>query len=885
MMQSEEYKRLNSDRNWKKWGPYLAERAWGTVREDYSNDGNAWNYFSHDAARSRVYRWNEDGLAGICDDNQYLCLALSLWNHHDPILKERMFGLTNGEGNHGEDVKEYFFYLDNTPTHSYMKLLYKYPHFAYPYEKIVRENASRGYYDFEYELLDTGIFNDNNYFDVVVEYAKADVDDIMVRVSVTNRGDKEAACSILPNLWFRNTWKWGYEKGPRGDVDGKPSMQLSRQTEEFSEITLQHPGLGEYYFYSECCADTLFAENETNNRRLFNSENDSPYVKDAFHEYIVNKNHSSVNPEKRGTKAASLYDFSIPAGETKTIKLRLTPKLQDSPFAVFDQVFADRIREADEYYNEIQPKDMSSDKRNIQRQGFAGMLWSKQLYYYNVEQWLSGDPGQIPPPKERERMRNSTWKNVDAVDIISMPDKWEYPWFATWDWAFHCWPLSLIDPVFAKDQLRLIISDQYTKHDQIPAYEWNFDDLNPPVLVWAAWRIYKIEGKQFNTKDIAFLDEIFQKLELNFSWWYDYEGVDHNGLFQGGFMGLDNINIFDRSKLEIEGAHLDQADTTAWMGLYSLTMMQMALELAADNNEYESKAITYLEHFFEIIQAMNNRGGDGKGLWDEEDGIFYDTLHYDNGYMEKLKVRSLVGLMPLLAVEVIEEEILDRFPKIRQRLEELIEENAIVLPKMANPKLILTSGGKQHRLLAALNKERLTSLVNYISDESEFLSTYGIRSVSKYHNDHPYDYGDGNPDHILHYLPAESNSGLFGGNSNWRGPIWFPINFLIIEALQKFGYYYGDQLKIEFPKGSGNHLKLDEIAGELSRRLIKIFEKDSEGKRPVYGGIAQFQTDPHWQDHILFYEYFHGDNGAGLGASHQTGWTGLVLKLIQQNVN
>jgi len=884
-MQSEEYKRLKSSENWKKWGPYLSERAWGTVREDYSSDGNAWNYFSHDAARSRVYRWNEDGLAGICDDNQFLCFALSLWNHHDPILKERMFGLTNSEGNHGEDVKEYFFYLDNTPTHSYMKLLYKYPHFAYPYEDIIRSNASRGYYDFEYELLDTGIFNDSNYFDVEVEYAKADVDDILVRISVTNRGSRQADCSILPNLWFRNTWKWGYEQGPRCDVPGKPSMRLTGQDERFAEIALQHPCLGAYYFYSECCANVLFTENETNNRRLFNSENDSPYVKDAFHEYIINKNQASVNPEKQGTKAAALYTFSLAAGETRTVRLRLTSVPQENPFTVFDGVFADRSREADAYYNEIQAPGMSPDKKNIQRQGFAGMLWSKQLYYYNIDQWLSGDPGQMPPPKEREHMRNSTWKNVDAFDIISMPDKWEYPWFATWDWAFHCWPLSLIDPAFAKAQLRLIVSAQYTKLDQIPAYEWNFDDLNPPVLVWATWRIYKIERKQFGTPDKDFLEEIFQKLELNFSWWYNYKGVDHNGLFQGGFMGLDNISVFDRSKLEVEGAHLDQADTTAWMGLYSLTMMQIALELASDSNNYQERAIAYLEHFFEIVRAMNNRGGEGEGLWDEEDGFFYDVLHYDNDYKKKLKVRSLVGLMPLLAVEVLEEDVLDQFPAVRQRLEQLIDENAPVLSKMSDPRLLLSSGGRTHRLLAALNRERLVSLVQYIADETEFLSDYGIRSVSKYHQDHPYDYGDGNPDHILRYVPAESNSGLFGGNSNWRGPVWFPINFLIIEALQKFGYYYGEQLKMEYPKGSGSYLKLDEIATDLSRRLIRIFEKNQEGKRPVYGGIPQFQTDPHWKDYILFYEYFHGDNGAGLGASHQTGWTGLVLKLIQQNVN
>ncbi len=884
-MRSEEYKRLKSDKNWKKWGPYLSERAWGTVREDYSGGGDAWNYFSHDASRSRVYRWNEDGLAGICDDKQYVCLALSLWNHHDPILKERMFGLTNGEGNHGEDVKEYFFYLDNTPTHSYMKMLYKYPHFAYPYEDIVRVNGGRGYYDFEYELLDTGIFNDNNYFDVEVEYAKADVDDILVRISVTNRGDSEAECSVSPNIWFRNTWKWGYDHGPRGDVDGKPLARLSRRNEAFSETTLQHPVLGTYYFYSEGRADMLFTDNETNNRRLFNSENDSPYVKDAFHEYIVNKNHSSVNPDKQGTKAAALYQFSIAGGETKIIKLRMCQDSLESPFSVFDQVFADRIREADDYYYEIQAPGMSPDKKNIQRQGFAGMLWSKQLYYYNIEQWLSGDPGQPPPPGERERRRNSTWKNMDAFDIISMPDKWEYPWFATWDWAFHCWPFSLIDPDFAKDQLRLIISAQYTKLDQIPAYEWNFDDLNPPVLVWAAWRIYKIEGRQFDTLDKDFLEEIFQKLELNFSWWYTHEGADHNGLFQGGFMGLDNISIFDRSELEVEGARLDQSDTTSWMGLYSLTMARMALELAADNSEYEDRAMAYLGHFFEIMQAMNNRGGEGEGLWDEEDGIFYDTLHYENGYRKRLKVRSLVGLMPLLPVEVIDEEELDRFPRVRRHLERLIEENAPVLPKIADPRLLLFSGGKTRRLLAALNRERLISLVQYIADEKEFLSAYGIRSVSRYHHEHPYDYGDGDPEHILRYVPAESDSGLFGGNSNWRGPIWFPINFLIIESLQKFGYYYGEQLKVEFPKGSGDYRALDEIAADLSRRLVSIFEKDEEGRRPVYGGIVPFQTDPYWRDLILFYEYFHGDNGAGLGASHQTGWTGLVLKLIQQNAN
>ncbi|MEN7546312.1 glucosidase [Rapidithrix thailandica] len=885
MNPTEELKRLEAKVPWKKWGPYLSERAWGTVREDYSSNGDAWDYFPHDMARSRAYRWNEDGLAGICDDQQFLCFALALWNGNDSILKERLFGLTNGQGNHGEDVKEYYYYLDSTPTHSYMKMLYKYPHAAYPYDELLTENARRTVYDPEYELVDTGVFNDNRYFDVWVEYAKNTPEDMLIRINVTNRGTEAATCHVLPSLWFRNTWSWGYENGPRGDVNGKPKMSMAGKNGNASgAVLVEHPALGKYYLFAEEASEWLFTNNETNTKRLFGVENPTPYVKDAFHRYVVQGEHTAVNPQQVGTKACALFALNLEAGETQTIRLRLANSDQKKPFSDFDKVVENRLAEADEYYQQIQNSQLNEDEKRIQRQGFAGMLWGKQIYYYNVPQWLNGDPGQPQPPPERQNGRNHTWKNIDNFDIISMPDKWEYPWFASWDWAFHCWPISLVDPEFSKHQLRLIVDHRFSNERQIPAYEWNFGDLNPPVVVWATWRIYKIEAKQFGKKDRAFLEEMFQKLDQNFNWWYEYVDDENRNLFEGGFMGLDNISVFDRSHLPVANAHIDQSDSTAWMGLYSLTMMQMALELAETTPSYQKKAITYLKHFYKIIGAMNNRGGKDFGLWDEKDGIYYDVLHFDNGDHQVLPVRSLVGLMPLFVVEVLDEKRLSRLSDFKTKLEKIISENLHHVKKdaMANPTVLLTSGGATRRLLAAVNKDRLQSLLNYISDETEFLSPFGIRSVSKFHQDAPYTYWVDNKAYTVNYEPAESQSDLFGGNSNWRGPIWFPINFLLIESLQKFGFYYGDSLTVEFPKGSGKQMPLSEVAKELSARLIRIFTRDGKGQRPVFGGTQLFQTEPNWKDYIFFYEYFHGENGAGLGASHQTGWTGLVIKLLQQ---
>ncbi len=867
--------------NWKKWGPYLSERTWGTVREDYSPYGTAWDYFPHDHARSRAYRWNEDGLAGLSDRHQYLCFALALWNGRDPILKERLFGLTGPEGNHGEDVKEYYFYLDSTPTHSYMKLLYKYPQAEYPYANLVAENRRRGHYDFEYELLDTGVFADNRYFDVLVEYAKADQDDILIQISVVNRGPETATCHILPTLWFRNTWSWGYPAGPMNDVPDRPLIWQIDGEANVVAAEASHPALGSYYFYAEGAADLLFTENETNTQRLFNWPNRTPYVKDAFHRYLLQGDRNAVNPDRQGTKTAALYRCSVEPGQAQVLRLRLSYVAHVAPLKEFDQVLAQRQAEADEFYAAIQKPNLSDEERSVQRQALAGMLWSKQFYYYDVEQWLNGDPGPLPPPASRHWGRNHDWEHLTNFDVLSMPDKWEYPWFAAWDLAFHCLPLVLVDSDFAKRQLELMTREWFMHpNGQLPAYEWAFGDVNPPVHAWATWRVYKIDAKQQGQADRAFLEGIFHKLLLNFTWWVNRKDADDNNIFQGGFLGLDNISIFDRSAILPTGGHIDQSDGTAWMGAYCLTMLKIALELARDNPVYQDIATKFFEHFLRIANAMINCGGKGYSLWDEEDGFFYDMLHLPDGTIFPLKVRSLVGLLPLFAVETVEPDWLDQMPDFERRLHWFVTNRPHLSGNMAS---VDVPGVGERRLFAILTRQQLVRVLARMLDENEFLSDYGIRSVSKYHQAHPYTLSVNGQTHTINYQPAESQSGLFGGNSNWRGPVWFPINYLIIESLQKFHHYYGDSLKVECPTGSGQLMTLGQVATELSKRLMRLFLRNPDGRRPCYGGLYQFQRDPHWRDLILFHEYFHGDNGAGLGASHQTGWTGLVAKLIQQS--
>jgi len=887
MNQTNEHRRLYDHRrrkaNWKKWGPYLSDRAWGTVREDYSPDGSAWDYFPHEHARSRAYRWGEDGIGGISDRNQYICFALALWNGKDPILKERLFGLSGSEGNHGEDVKEYYFYLDSTPTHSYMQMLYKYPQAEYPYDDLVFENRRRDFSDYEYELLDTDVFDGNRYFDVMIEYAKSDQDNILARITVTNRGPERARCVALPSLWFRNTWSWGYENGPMNDVAGKPHLLQNNDESNVAMVAIKHPTAGDYYLYAENADELLFTENETNLERLDQSPNGNPFVKDAFHRYLVNGEKDAVNPDREGTKVAMIFDRDFDPGQSRTIRLRLANTQIDTPFADFDAIFAQRQGEADEFYHVIQKPDLSADERRVQRQALAGMLWTKQFFYYNIEQWLQGDPGRPPVPKARRDGRNSEWEHLNNFDIISMPDKWEYPWYAAWDLAFHCLPLALVDADFAKRQLDLMAREWYMHpNGALPAYEWKFGDVNPPVHAWAAWRVYKIDAKQQGVADRLFLEGIFHKLLLNFTWWVNKKDAEGNNVFQGGFLGLDNISVFDRSAPLPTGGHIDQSDGTSWMAFYSLVMLKIALELAQDNPVYQDTASKFFEHFLRIAGAMTDDYRDGISLWDEPDGFFYDVLHLPDGHAVPLKVRSLVGLMPLLAVETLEHDLVSSLPDFRRRLNWFFE-NRAYLRDSGNLACVKAPGEGSRRLLSIVNRERLIKTLQPMLDENEFLSPYGIRSVSKFHKDNPYTFYVDGQAHTISYQPAESESGLFGGNSNWRGPIWFPINYLLIESLQKFHHYYGDSLKVECPTGSGRMMNLGEVSKGLSRRLIKMFLRNGNCERPIYGGQRAFQDDPHWRDHILFNEYFHGDNGAGLGASHQTGWTGLIAKLIQQS--
>ena len=865
--------------HWKRWGPYLSERAWGTVREDYSPYGTAWDFLSHDQARSKAYRWGEDGIGGISDRHQLICFAVALWNGRDPILKERIFGLTGSEGNHGEDVKEYYFYLDSTPTHSYMKYLYKYPQAEFPYGRLVEENRRRGKDAPEFELMDTGVFDEDRYFDVEIEYAKATPEDILIRIKVTNRGPEAADLHLLPTIWFRNTWSW-QPGAPR------PSLRQTSDVRNASAIQLCQPAFGHRWLFCNGMPELLFTENETNTRRLYNYENGTRHAKDGINDYIVHGAKDAVNSAKTGTKAAAHYPLTLRAGETRTIKLRLTdlelpPENSDPCNGKFDATFDERKREADEFYDSVTPRDLSQDAKAVMRQALGGLLWSKQFYYYDMGSWLKGDPAEPPPPAERLNGRNSQWTHLYNDDIISMPDKWEYPWYAAWDLAFHCVPLAIVDSDFAKDQLVLLLREWYMHpNGQLPAYEWAFGDVNPPVHAWAAWRVYKIDKKRNGKGDTKFLERVFHKLLLNFNWWVNRKDAEGRNVFQGGFLGLDNIGVFDRSAALPTGGHIEQSDGTSWMGMYCLNMLAIAMELASEDPAYEDVASKFWEHFLYIAHAMNHLGDERSRLWNEEDGFYYDVLCLPDGTGFPMKVRSMVGLIPLFAVETLEPETLHKLSGFKRRLEWFIDNRKDLIGNVA---CMRTRGEAERRMLSILDQDQLRRVLKVMLDENEFLSPYGIRALSRIHREHPYTLQVNGTEHRVSYEPAESSNGLFGGNSNWRGPIWFPVNYLIIESLQKFHHYLGDDYKVECPTGSGQMMTLWEVAAELSRRLTRIFLRDSGGRRPVFGGIEKFQTDPHWRDLILFHEYFHGDTGSGVGANHQTGWTGLVAKLIQQS--
>jgi hypothetical protein len=870
--------------DWKQWGPYLSERQWGTVREDYSSDGNAWAYFSHDQARSRAYRWGEDGLGGITDSNNLLCFALALWNGQDPILKERLFGLTNSEGNHGEDVKEYYFYLDSTPTHSYMKYLYKYPQAAFPYEDLINTNRSRSRDEPEYELLDTGIFDDDRYFDVFVEYAKASPTDVLVKISVANRGPEAAELQLLPTLWFRNTWSWP-DSGSKSELKTIANGNISTVHAHLTNPLLAEK-LTDYYLYCDSDVPLLFTENETNHERLFNSPNATPYVKDGINDYVVHGKTEAVNPQQTGTKVSPHYALTVEAGETRVICLRLsaaTPTQLTNPFGDFEQVFSARLEEANAFYDTIMPDQVKAnpDRANVMRQALAGMLWTKQYFYYDLEQWLQ-EHGVTPwmPSESRSGVRNSEWFHMYTDDIISMPDKWEYPWFAAWDLAFHMIPLSLVDQDFAKDQLMLMLREDYLHpNGQMPAYEWNFGDVNPPVHAWATWEIYTLDRERNNGKgDIDFLKYAFSKLLINFTWWVNRKDEGGNNLFEGGFLGLDNIGVFDRSSPLPTGGHLEQADGTAWMVFFSQRMLQMALELALHDPLYEDLAIKFFEHTLWIAGAMDRIGDNEDELWDEADGFFYDVLQLPDGKAVRLKVRSMVGLLPLMAVTVFPQNVFEKLPRFRERARLFMDRH----PELTSGTHLPNQPGFDGRLmLSIVNEDKLRRILARMLDETEFFSDYGLRALSRYHLDHPYSFYHAGQEYTVQYLPGDSNTGMFGGNSNWRGPIWIPVNFLLVRALIMLYGYYGDSFTIECPTGSGQFMTLFDAAQEIGRRLCNIFLRNEAGERPVYGGAEKFQTDPYWKDLILFYEYFHGDNGAGIGASHQTGWTGCIARLIQ----
>src|SRR5947199_218132 len=857
--------------HWRRWGPYLAERQWGTVREDYSPHGTAWDFFPHDHARSRAYRWGEDGLGGITDNHGRLCFALALWNGHDPILKERLSGLTGPEGNHGEDVKEYYFYLDSTPTHSYMKFLYKYPQAAFPYGTLIEENGGRDRQAPEFELIDTGVFDGDRYFDVLVEYAKAAPDDLLIRVTAVNRGPGEATLHLLPTLWYRNTWSWN-PAGPE-----RPVLRQGVATAGHVVIEGEHPSLGARWLYCEGAPELRFTENETNTERLWRAPNRARYVKDGIGRSGVAGGRDAVNPAAVGTKAAAYHRWTLAPGESRTTRLRLanTP-IPGDPFGrEFDSTCTRRLAEADEFYATVIPKALSDDAKSVMRQAFAGLLWSKQFYHYDVRRWLEGDPGSPPPPPERWQGRNREWLHLYNEDVVSMPDKWEYPWYAAWDLAFHMIPLALIDPDFAKAQLVLFLREWYMHpNGQLPAYEWALGDVNPPVHAWAALRVHRIERRPRGKGERAFLEKVFHKLLLNFTWWVNRKDAEGKNVFQGGFLGLDNIGLFDRSAPLPTGGHIEQSDGTSWMGMYCLNMLAIALELAKQDPAYEDVASKFFEHFVYIAHAMHTLD-----LWDDGDGFYYDVLRAD-GRACRLKVRSMVGLIPLFAVETLEPEAVDKLQSFRRRMQWFIDNH----PEFREHVETATKPGVgPRRLLAIVPRERLPRVLGYMLDEAEFFSPHGIRAVSRFHKDHPYVLSLNGTEHRVDYEPAESTGGLFGGNSNWRGPVWFPVNYLLIESLQRCHHFYGDGMKVPCPTGSGRMLNLWEVAAELSRRLARIFLRGRDGRRPVYGGTEKFQRDPHWRDLILFHEYFHGDTGAGIGASHQTGWTGLVAKLLQQS--
>ena len=857
------------------WGPYLSERQWGTVREDYSESGDAWNHFTHDQARSRAYRWGEDGLAGISDDRQLLCFAVALWNGKDPIVKERLFGLTNSEGNHGEDVKEYYFYLDSTPTHSYMKYLYKYPQRAYPYDDLVKTNQRRGRNDFEYELLDTGVFDDDRYFDVFVEYAKASPENVLVQITIANRGPEPATLHVLPTIWFRNTWSWGSE-------DPRPELRLLNGG---GAVAAAHPVLGEYVMRADGAPEWLFTENETNTERLVSMRNRTPYVKDAFHSYLVHGRRESVNPERKGTKAAAHYTVTVPGGGSQVLRLRLCEEVTSRTLresqatscgADFDQVIADRRREADEFYANVIPQTLDEDGRNVMRQALAGMLWSKQFYNYDVDRWLT-ERGSDPVHPLRRAPRNDSWHHMENSDIISMPDKWEYPWYAAWDLAFHVLALTLVDVEFGKQQLDLMLRERYLHpNGQIPAYEWNFGDVNPPVHAWSTIFTYRLEKNRHGRGDIEWLERSFHKLLMNFTWWVNRKDRSGKNVFEGGFLGLDNIGVFDRSAPLPTGGYLEQADGTAWMALFCQNMLEIAVQLALEKPAYADMCIKFVEHYLWIGSSLVH-AGDDVGMWDEEDGFFYDVLRLPGGGGQRLKVRSMVGLLPLCAVTVFEGELLEKYPALVSRIREFLSARPELTAFIHDP---AKQGYGGRRLASVLDEEKLRRVLAKMLDEHEFFSPYGIRAISQYHRDHPYVFRVGQQEYSVSYLPAESDTGMFGGNSNWRGPIWMPVNGLIVRALLQYYAYYGDTFTVECPTGSGQYLTLHQVAEELSRRLARIFLRDEHGRRPVYGGTRTFQEDPHWRDLVLFYEYFHGDNGAGLGASHQTGWTGIVARMM-----
>ena len=876
---------------WHFWGPYLAERAWGTVREDYSANGDAWNYFPHDHARSRAYRWNEDGIGGISDYKGRLCLAFAFWNEHDPFLKERIFGVSGPEGNHGEDVKELYWYVDSTPSHSFMRMVYRYPQARFPYEELVAQSGARSKMEGEFEIWNTNAFAENRYFDIEIEYAKADPHDILIRVSAKNCGPESAPLHLLPTIWFRNTWSWDR-------TQPKPTLRKTAEKGHAAVITASHAVLGDYDLFCDSPNDLFFTENESNSERLWGIPNSPPFVKDSINDRIVGAKIDHVNSAGFGTKAAAHYKFNILANETISIRLRLTraaanppsptaspartsgaasKKKNDEAFADFEEIFTKRRTEADEFYGEIAPSSLTEEQRAVQREAFAGLLWSKQFYHYIVDQWLDGDPDQPPPPDERKRGRNSGWRHLYNERVMSMPDKWEFPWYASWDLAFHCIPLALVDVQFAKAQLDLIVREWYQHpNGKIPAYEWNFDDVNPPVLAWAAWRVYQIERKKTGKGDRAFLETIFHKMLIAFTWWVNSKDSEGKNIFQGGFLGLDNIGVFDRNAQFSDGTHLEQSDGTSWMGMFSLNLMRIAIELARENDVYENIATKFFEHFLMIAAAMNKLCGKGVGLWDEEDEFYYDVLHTPGGRNLPLRVRSLVGLMPLLAVETVQWQLIEALPGFKSRLEWYLEyrpDLASLVSRWQEP------GMKELRLVALTRGHRMKCLLRRMLDPEEFLSDYGVRSLSKFHQTHPYSITARGEEKIVSYEPAESQTGIFGGNSNWRGPVWFPINYLLIESLQQFHHYYGDDFKVECPTGSGKFMHLKEVANELSNRLIKIWLRDENGERAF---ARASQPGLNGSDHYLFHEYFHADIGAGLGASHQTGWTGLVAKLIQQ---